>query len=675
MQGDFLEEVRAKILDNLSDEEFGVSELAAALHLSRSTLLRRIKKETGLSVSLFIREQRLISAMHLLQKEELTVSEVSYQVGFSSVSYFVKCFREHYGYPPGQVSEQLPRLEETNSSSSRLVNPLVWVGIVLTTVILVFGISFITNTSDSEVDKSIAVLPFKNESRDSSNVYFINGLMESTLRNLQRLEDLRVVSRTSSEIYRNSNKTAPLIAEELAVRYLVEGSGQKVGDRVLLHIQLIDAKTDRPLWSEEYKRDLKDVFEIQKEVAFKISEAIKVAVSPSEREFISIPPTDNIVAYDYYLQAMESFHIRTDSSLAKAIELLEKAVKEDSHFALAYANTAIAYYLRDLYHEPKLYTEEINHFSDQALLYDPKLDLSLMAKACYYLQTREFRLALPHLEKALEYNPNSGATLHMLSDFYAFHVPNTAKFLEYALRRAKLELPSTDSIAQSFSYLQLSNALVQAGFFDQALEYINKSLDYYPSNYYAPHLKVFVKFAKHKDYTKVRKEIVQLWKQDTTRLDILQDAAKIYATQELYDSAYYYYDLLIRIREEAQLNIYHHEDIRMAAVYRALGHEAKAAELYDSYVKWCESDKSDYKGAIWAAKYAYEGDVEGTLTSLKDFAQQHNFQYWFLLLKDDPCLKEMEDNLELQSILADIDERFWADHESLKFILEDQNLL
>jgi TolB-like protein len=160
------------------------------------------------------------------------------------------------------------------------------------------------------VDKSIAVLPFKNESSDSLNLYFVNGLMESALNKLQKIGDLRVISRTSVEKYRNTNKGIPEIAEELNVNYLVEGSGQRVGDQVLLNIQLIEASSDQPIWVEQYNREVRDVFALQNEVAKEIATAIKAVVTPAELKQIEKKPTENLLAYDYYLQALDLFYPR-----------------------------------------------------------------------------------------------------------------------------------------------------------------------------------------------------------------------------------------------------------------------------------------------------------------------------------------------------------------------------
>src|SRR5690606_22390228 len=322
----FIDQAETLIVENLSNEQFGVSELAGAMNMSRSSLLRKITKHTKLSASQFIRQVRLQKGMELLQQTSLTVSEISYQVGFGSTSYFIKCFREHYGYPPGEVGKG--QLEE--ESEQEIDKPNLWKRYrwpVIAAVALVFvTISFLlfrkkSATSQVEIEKSIAVLPFKNESSDSTNVYFINGLMESTLTNLQKVKDFRVVSRTSAEKYRNNKMGIPEIARELNVNYVVEGSGQRVGDQVLLNIQLIEASTDSPIWSEQYSRELDDVFALQNEVAKKITDAVKATVTPAELKQIEKSPTENLLAYDYFLQALDPYNTKTHVALEKAIGL------------------------------------------------------------------------------------------------------------------------------------------------------------------------------------------------------------------------------------------------------------------------------------------------------------------------------------------------------------------
>jgi TolB-like protein/AraC-like DNA-binding protein/Tfp pilus assembly protein PilF len=676
----FIQQAEAIVLENIANEQFGVSELADAMNMSRSNLLRKIRKDTQLSASQFIRQVRLAKALEMLKQDTLTVSEISYQVGFGSTSYFIKCFREQYGYPPGEVgkgtvADEVPFVKASFSKRYRW-HILAAMLLIVAVASILFFMRGSTVSAEKQIEKSIAVLPFKNESSDSLNLYFVNGLMETTLGNLQKIGDLRVVSRTSVEQYRNTDKGIPEIAEDLNVNYLVEGSGQRVGNQVVLNIQLIEASSDRPIWAEQYNREVSDVFALQNEVARKIADAIKAIVTPAELKQIEKIPTENLVAYDYYLQAIDLLNTETTEGLEKAIPLFEKAIENDGQFALAYANVAISYFFLDMYKKQKHYTEQINNFADKALLYDPKSAESLIAKALYYMQTGEYKLALPHLEKALEYNPNSSPVVQMLGDIYARVIPNTAKYLEYALKGIQLDVAANDSVTQSFIYLHLSNALIQNGFVDEAITYINKSLDYNPENYYSPLLKAYILYAKDGNIEQTQKRLTMEWEKDTTRLDILQEVAKFWYFQEQYDSAFYYYKIFVDAREKNNLDIYPQEDIKIGLVYQTMGLNAEAERFFDSYAKYCEKDQSIYKSASMTVKFAHEGNNGKAIEQLKVFATQDNYQYWILLFMDkDPILKPLKNNPEFQRTIKKIEKRFWDKHNQLAKLLEEKGLI
>ena len=205
-RSEFIQKAEVIVLEHISNEQFGVSELAEAMNMSRSNLLRKIKKETQLSASQFIRQVRLAKSMELLKQHSFTVSEVSYKVGFGSTSYFIKCFREFYGYPPGEAGK-IKIEDEPIEEQPSLFKKYRWLFLGAASVMLIVLSVFLFMKKDSEpiqAEKSIAVLPFKNESSDSLNLYFVNGLMESSLNNLQKIGDLRVISRTSVEKYMNS---------------------------------------------------------------------------------------------------------------------------------------------------------------------------------------------------------------------------------------------------------------------------------------------------------------------------------------------------------------------------------------------------------------------------------------------------------------------------------------
>ena len=528
----------------------------------------------------------------------------------------------------------------------------------------------------SELEKSIAVLPFKNESSDSSNLYFVNGLLESTLNNLQKIKDLRVISRSSVEKYRNTDKTIPEIAEELNVSYFIEGSGQKVGDQVLLNIQLIEASGDRHLWAEQYNRKIVDIFALQNEVATKIAGAIEAIVTPAELEQIEKKPTENLLAYDYYLQALDPFYSRTNEGLQQAIGLFEKAIEQDPEFALAYAYIAMSYYLLEIFQIEKQYTEKINSYADKALLFDSKSAESLIAKAFYYIQTKEYQLALPHLEKALQYNPNSSLAVQMLADFHFRLIPNSGKYLEYALKGVQLDVAANDSVTQSYLYLNLSNAFIQNGFVDEAIMYINKSLNQNPENYYAPYLKELIMYAKEPSIERTKQSLLKKWKKDTTRLDILQEVAKFYFYEENYDSAFYFYKIFITAKEENGLDIYPEENIRIGKVYEKMGLDEQSMNFYQAYAEYCENDQSIYKSASLAVKFANEGEIDLAIEQFNVFAMQDNFQYWMLVfLKMDPLINPLKDNAEFDNVMQKIENRFWENHARLKESLEEERLI
>ncbi|BDD11715.1 hypothetical protein FUAX_41470 (plasmid) [Fulvitalea axinellae] len=692
LKGDFIKRAEALVLEHLANEQFGVSELADLMHMSRSNLLRKVKKHSELSASQFIRQVRLRKGMELLEQTEWTVAEISDKAGFGNSSYFIKCFREQYGYSPGEVRKREPETvtvvesklaeeplasQETEPKSFRLTY------LVAILVVVIFGLFFYFNNSKSSSNdegrvskKSIAVLPFRNLSSDSTNLYFVNGLMESSINSLQKIEDLRVVSRTSVEKFRNADMTISEIAEELDVNYLVEGSGQRVGDQVLLNIQLIDAGNDTPVWSEQYNHQVVDIFSLQRSVAKKIASAIQAKVTPAELERIEKRPTENLEAYDFYLKAQDLYQSRTKEGLNEAIPLFEKAIAHDPQFALAYSKLAITYYYLDMHQVEKQYTDVINQNADKALLYDSRSDMSLIAKALYYMHKKEFQYAIPHLEKALEYNPNSAFVVNMLSDIYARAEPNTAKYLKYALKGIRLDIAANDSIGKSYIYLHLSNAFVQNGFAEEALKYINLSLAYNPKNEYSPYLKVFIEYAGHLDMKKSTVALIEILQKDTTRLDIMQEVAKFYYFQERYDSAYHYYKKFVDRKREYGLNMYPHENLKIGLVYDKMGYAEQAKIFYKEYADYCENDKSIYKSASIASKLVHEGKYDEAMEQLKVFATKSDYQYWLLLfLEKDPLLKPLLKHPEFTPTIQKIKDGFWENHEEIRRSLRGSDYL
>src|SRR4030066_687995 len=178
----------------------------------------------------------------------------------------------------------------------------------------------------AKLEKSIAVLPFINDSPDQENTYFINGVMEEILNNLQKIKDLRVISRTSAEQYRGQKRPISEIAQELGVNYIVEGSGQKYGNSFRLRAQLIMAEHESHLWGESFQQkitDVEDIFSIQIKIAESIAEELKAVISPEEKRLIEKIPTDDIDAYDAFLKGKFATYKLTPEDLDAAIRYFE----------------------------------------------------------------------------------------------------------------------------------------------------------------------------------------------------------------------------------------------------------------------------------------------------------------------------------------------------------------
>ena len=680
IENDFINRITEIIQENIANEKFGVSELASEIGMSRSNLLRKIKKETKLSASQFIRQVRLKNAMEMLRSTSLNVSEVSYQVGFGTTSYFIKCFHDYYGYPPGEVGNRdFDESGYLQVDRSRKNNIILIVGAAIIFVLLAVALIIFIKPFPSgrpALEKSIAVLPFKNDSNDSSNIYFINGLMESILNDLQKIEDLRVISRTSVEKFRNNPKTIPEIARELNVNYFVEGSGQKIGDQILLNIQLIEAQTDKHLWSKQYTREAKDIFHLQKEVSRNIAAHIRAIITPEEEERIDKIPTDDLAAYDYFLQGRELMYKGGRENLETAITFYEKAIELDNEFARAYAGIAITYFFLDFLQTERKYSEQINFYADKALLLDSQSVQALIAKALYYMYAAEYQKALPYLEKAHEYNPNSALAINILSDFYANYIPDTEKYLEYALKGIRLDIASNDSVTASIIYLHISNAFIQSGFVSEAEKYINKSLQLWPGNIYSERVKPFIHYAQSKNLQQTKKLLIKAFNKDTNNLDIMQEVGKICYYMRDYESAYHYYKRFLEIKEAQNLNVYRSENAKIGVVLEKMGLLGESEKYFDDYLEYAENDQSVYKHLSLAVYYSYQGEQEKAIEHLELFSQQTNYFYWIILfLEIDPLIDKIKDLPEFHRIFDVIELKFWNYHKQIRDSLKKKNLL
>ena len=262
-----------------------------------------------------------------------------------------------------------------------------------------------------KIDKSIAVLPFQNLSDEKENAYFADGVQDDVLTNLSKIGDLKVISRMSVMSYRGDGaRNAREIGKALGVGTLLEGSVRRMGNRVRVSVQLIDAENDRHLWAEDYDRDLTDVFAIQTDLARKIASALQAKLSPNENARLDRQPTKDSDAYLLYVQAHDYANRpdRLRETSLKAEELYEQTIKLDPNFALAFAGLSIVEsWMYHSYEPTAARREKARLNANEALRLQPDLPEGHLALGySYYYGDRDYERALNEFEIAKRDLPN-----------------------------------------------------------------------------------------------------------------------------------------------------------------------------------------------------------------------------------------------------------------------------
>jgi TolB-like protein/Flp pilus assembly protein TadD len=266
----------------------------------------------------------------------------------------------------------------------------------------------------SALDKSIAVLPFDNLSRDPDNAYFSDGIQDEILTKLAGIGDLKVISRKSTTKYKSTPEDLKTVARELGVATVLEGSVQKAGDKVRVNVQLLDARIDTHLWAKSYDRDLKDVFTVESEVAQEIADALRAKLSPSQSDALATAPTHDPGAYDLFLKG-EYEQRQAESALDaelfdRAQTFYRQALARDPNFALAYARLAYSELYRHWFISNPTSAElaKVKPNIDRALAIAPGLpDAHLALALFYYWGHRDYDPALSELDRVIELQPSN----------------------------------------------------------------------------------------------------------------------------------------------------------------------------------------------------------------------------------------------------------------------------
>jgi adenylate cyclase len=377
------------------------------------------------------------------------------------------------------------------------------------------------NSGNPQPHAAIAVLPFTNMSGDPEQEYFSDGISEDIITDLSKIADLMVIARNSSFAYKGRSVDVRTVARELGVQSVLEGSIRRVGNRVRITAQLIDATSGGHLWGDRYDRDLTDIFEVQDDVTRRIVDALKVTLSPAEKERLAETKTSNLAAYDFLLRGREFMlgNERNRMTFEQAITYFKKALEHDPNYSQAYACLGFAHifdYQNRWTDDPDSSLLLAKQYAGQAIEKDPNEPLARCVSAMAASLEKDLDRARSEIDVALSLNPNfalahnlrgsnriySGKPLEAIPEIehgMRLDPALSSQFLHFlgmayllagkyetaaALLRQRIVLvPRTD-----FSRALLASALGHLGEFDEARQAWGELKDINPNYAFAEHV-------------------------------------------------------------------------------------------------------------------------------------------------------------------------------------------
>ena len=339
-----------------------------------------------------------------------------------------------------------------------------------------------SSTGSAIPEKSIAVLPFDNLSRDPDNAYFAEGVQDEILTRLAKVADLKVISRTSTQRFKSAPSDLREIAKQLGVMHIVEGSVQKANDQVRVNVQLINALTDAHLWADTYDRKLTDIFSVESEIAKTIADTLQAKLTGSEKQMMAAQPTSNTEAYELYHKGKSLWEKRSGDNIPKAIAYYEQAIAQDPNYALAYAGLAKAYILLPFYTGADRLDagSKAKDAALKALRLDPNLAEAhaALGKVLFF---REIDLAgaMREYKRAIELNPNDATAHHWFGNDILAALGRFEEAIAEGKRAIELDPLST------VINVDLGETLYYAHRYDEAERQMRKSLQIDPTSFYA----------------------------------------------------------------------------------------------------------------------------------------------------------------------------------------------
>ncbi len=556
----------------------------------------------------------------------------------------------------------------------------VFILILLAVYILVFrnqGI-FIAR---GPLEKSVAVLPFYNDSPDRNNDYICNGIMEQIIMDLQKIEGFRVPSRTSIEPFRDTRESTKEIASALGVANILEGSVQKSGDSIQVFVRLVKAKNDTKLWSASFTKDLNDIFEMQKDIATQVAYALKASLSSKEKDILTTKKPRVLSAYNYYLQARDDFiSYKKDPEkefLDKSIDLYKQAITIDSTYAEAYTGLALAYWDKHYWstYMSANFLDSVKFLVNKALSYNNNLEEAYWLKSQYETENGDFNLAIVDNDHALQINPNYTLALWFKGWLDINYKKDFTEGLKIMQNVVQYEHgPQLPGMLRSLGiiYFQLGLYNISDHY---NLDYARISGD--SSRYY------YYKVEESRyngNYVTAVTYLQKLHQMDSTSIDYWLETGWINMMKKDYKKslqAFETYDSLTSFR----LNHMH----RLAYLYWISGKKNKADDLFQEQILVCNANiklnrwyATAFREAYYdlAGVYFFTGQRDQGFEYLREFADQKFIPpYMIDLMKVDPLFESVRNTTEFQSIISRFTDRAEREQSSVKQMLKDEGFM
>jgi len=369
------------------------------------------------------------------------------------------------------------------------------------------GLFLLPRVAAHKIDRSIAVLPFQNLSDEKENAYFADGVQDDLLTNLSKIGDLKVISRTSVMPYRATQSNAREIGKALGVGTILEGSVRRVGNRVRVNVQLINAENDQHIWAEDYDRELTDVFAIQSDLAQQIASELRAKLSPIEKALIERKPTENSEAYLAFVEGHDLLtrpdRLRADTE--KSEQLFERATRLDPNFARAFA--ALGWVEDWMYHSfdpTPARKAKAQAAAEEAVRLQPDLPEAHLAVGFYhYYCERNYQSALGEFAIARKSLPNS-------ADVYLAIGAIQRRQGKWAESTANMEKAASLSPKDAFLLVNLADNYRAADDFEHADKVFDRAIEVAPNSVSARTGKAMLAVDLKGDLSEIDRQLAQI---------------------------------------------------------------------------------------------------------------------------------------------------------------------